>query len=393
AIRSAYFFPPPMPDAARLPPERTDGQADLDECRLGAIRVEAETDEDDTSGVAAAQRLRRAFAHRFGEPDTLRGARWPLSDYEALATWRLPGRWVATGWRGYRQGIEAGAWATISGIDPTRDATPEPRSTAPTLAELADSAGLDPDLTRDLLALADSAGTDPGATRNWSAAADSALLDALDRWRDAVTTLPAERRAAALWLVDRLLAAAYRRTPADEAAGGPMRERLDSLGIRSDTLPISHEFAYAGNLAWDAYAAAPPGPLRQDLFLELLANGFEDRPCEHGANQFRRIIDAGEKAAADIVGDARQARLHLLLARAYGDIVAVASGIGSSASRLDTAAYRREAASARRSALRHYQRALDLLPRGAAARAVWREAWRLRAGLPPMHTVFVCLYD
>ncbi|HET9982369.1 MAG TPA: hypothetical protein VFQ38_02225 [Longimicrobiales bacterium] len=394
ALRSAYFFPPPMPAAGRLPPERADGRADLDECRLGAIRVEAETDETDTSGLAAARRLRRAFARRLGSPDTLRAARWPLSDYEALATWRLPGRWVVTGWRGYRQGVEAGAWAPVSGIDPSRDAAADPRGERPSLRQLADSAGLDPDLARDLLALADSAAVERTAPRDWSPSADSSLLDALRRWHDALPALPVERRAAALWLVDRVVSAAYRRTPADEAAGGPMRRQLDSLGIRSDTLPVSHEFGYSGNLAWDAYAAAPPGPLRQDVFLELLAAGFEDGGrCGHGGAQFRRVIQAGEKAAPEIEGDERQARLHVLLARAYGDVVAVASGVGTSATHLDTASYRPQAPGARRAALRHFQQALDLLPPGPTARAVWREAWRLRAGLPPVHTVFVCFDD
>lgn len=41
----------------------------------------------------------------------------------------------------------------------------------------------------------------------------------------------------------------------------------------------------------------------------------------------------------------------------------------------------------------YYRSALALDPQNPAARAVWREAWRLIAGLPPMRVRYYCIYD
>lgn len=108
-----------------------------------------------------------------------------------------------------------------------------------------------------------------------------------------------------------------------------------------------------------------------------------------------RVIAAGEKALPTFHDPDQLLRLHLILARAHGDAVAAAAGVDLAGDCLEPDDYRAGAESARRAALRHYQAALDRLTATdpALARAVWRDAWRLRAGLPPRDTRFVCVYD
>lgn len=45
---------------------------------------------------------------------------------------------------------------------------------------------------------------------------------------------------------------------------------------------------------------------------------------------------------------------------------------------------------ARNRAVAHYQAALDLLPDSDEKRALWWDAWRLAAGLPPREWTYLC---
>ena len=88
------------------------------------------------------------------------------------------------------------------------------------------------------------------------------------------------------------------------------------------------------------------------------------------------------------------ARAHWIIARAYGDIVKIESDTDISASMyVDEGPWTGRSTEARRLALEHYTEALESLVGTEDGPKVWREAWRLAAGLPPVRHYFICIYD
>jgi hypothetical protein len=123
---------------------------------------------------------------------------------------------------------------------------------------------------------------------------------------------------------------------------------------------------------------------------------FQDPICggEAEGEDFRTVIAEGDRFLASDSTPEWRARVHLAVADAYRDIVALDAGtleysIG------DPARHRAEAPRARRQAITHYRAVLeapgDTDP--ISGSHAWNEAWRLLAGLAPVETRFVCVYD
>ena len=230
---------------------------------------------------------------------------------------------------------------------------------------------------------------------------DTLVVPPLERWLAAAEDLPAGRRAAALLVADRTLAAAAPSvasdTPADDSATAGA---IAKLGARYVYSPLGASWEYDGNWLREARALDRDGPVGELALLVQIESGFLRPMCggsDSTGESFRTVIAQGERYLSEGRHEpSRLALVHLAVADAYRDVVALAAG--ASADYADPARYAREAPAARRKAIAHYRRYLALsratgradTPR---ARRAWREAWRLLAGLPPADLRFFCVYD
>lgn len=147
-VRAAFFYPPPMPAQPVLPSVASADSAPLEECVLGAIRIEIEQPAPHGADTIDVRRLRDALAVALGQADTVRPTLWPLAHYAEITVWTRPDRWIAAGFRGsYGQprGAEFGIWAATSAVRPSAaPETSEPRPPGQPPARIAQETGLEP---------------------------------------------------------------------------------------------------------------------------------------------------------------------------------------------------------------------------------------------------------
>ena len=170
------------------------------------------------------------------------------------------------------------------------------------------------------------------------------------------------------------------------------RRVLKDLGAEFVHSELGGSYDYTHSWLSAARDADPKGEVARLATILQLERGFNDNGmCGGGADAFRRVAAVGETLLAHLP-DSLAAEVHLLVARSYADIVELASN-ADMAEYFDPQEYVGEAASARARAIAHYRRGLALDRSSPMARASWREAWRLLAGLPPGTTHFACVYD
>lgn len=166
---------------------------------------------------------------------------------------------------------------------------------------------------------------------------------------------------------------------------------------------------YDGNLLKMAMDLDPGGHSGQLAFVMLLGEGMDaSRPCD-GRHQFEDVIRDGEKFLAGSTDRGLNAQAHFAVALAYEDIVAMAEGVGAQyAAGQPSDAFVSRASRARMKALEHFQMSVEMVqesqtkplfrrPRasleGTLKNEAWREAWWLRAKLPPRQMTFYCVWD
>lgn len=220
---------------------------------------------------------------------------------------------------------------------------------------------------------------------------DSAYLATLEDWVRRSHNLSNQQRAAALLIADRVLGAG---AVSFYVPDGPYetQRRLKAIGAKFGLAPISHEEVHTGNWLREAQALDPAVGDIAAVF-RLSGGWLGGVACEGGEEQFLSVIREGEAMLRRLRDPELLAQVHLLLAKAYGDIVAVGSGATSAAEYLDDKPYRARVDEARRRALEHYRAALPSVRGRETIHKVRREAWRLGAGFPPLRTRFVCIYD
>jgi hypothetical protein len=111
----------------------------------------------------------------------------------------------------------------------------------------------------------------------------------------------------------------------------------------------------------------------------------------YGKFAYADVIKQGELYLGKDHGSISRAEVELMVADAYRDIVALASGAG--AYNENPAVYKEETIGARQKAIMHYRNALPLLRSSTLTREAWHEAWRLIVGLPPTNLRYHCVYD
>ncbi|MGH7542391.1 MAG: hypothetical protein ACREK7_00495 [Gemmatimonadota bacterium] len=397
ALRSAYFYPPPMPDPPILPSVRDSLGADLSECQLGAIWIEAAVEGLDQAQVVM---IRQHLADRLGPSIPVEA----FNHYVA-AEWTEPSFWHEAGtshlvvvdhWSHDADSVRVGVWRDFSGIPvgPLDPQALEYEVGIPQLRQAIRTADLDSVAGERLLDLAVQGHAFRRSLPRKEILSPAEFFGILRPWIERHRRVPARQRAAALLLADRALFLYPIDVDPEVPGGDRNRALLDSLGAGFER---TYDFHYTGNWLDEAYRLDRGGPIGELAFLFLAQRGFQTSPfCEdHGGDDFRAVIDEGiaflerNGLAADLA-----ARIHLEVARAYGDIVAIASETTSPAIYYrDADAFKAEAPLARRNALKHYGRALQVLAPTVEGEAIWREAWRLASGLPPLKTRFLCIWD
>jgi hypothetical protein len=218
------------------------------------------------------------------------------------------------------------------------------------------------------------------------------IVRMISRWVSASAKLPPRQRAAALFAADQLFS---------ESGGAfwekeddPLARMLTELGAEFRPYAIGDGFAYQHTWLKQARTVDPDGPVGESAFYTLMTMGFETSGMciDQGGEGFRAVISEGSRYLQQHPRTAIAPDIHLMMADAYADIVALADGGGYDPS--ESQKYAAEAPSARLKAIDEYRFALrgPGLDTSSAARA-WTSAWSLLAGIARRGTRFYCVYD
>jgi hypothetical protein len=217
------------------------------------------------------------------------------------------------------------------------------------------------------------------------------VLNAAHDWLVAAPASPAPRRAAALFVADRLLAESGMGWGKDE--NPPIRRQLEAHGARFNWIELGGTWLYAHSLLKESLEIDPDGRIGDLALITLMERGFEtSRMCQDQAgNGFHAVINEGGEFLSRRPDSPLASYVHLLIAQAWGDIVTLANGGGYDQS---VDGDKTQETSARKQAIEEYRLAFaSSLGRPAKEREAWRNAFRLMAGLSPTRTYFYCVYD
>src|SRR6185436_14493312 len=168
-----------------------------------------------------------------------------------------------------------------------------------------------------------------------------------------------------------------------------VRKKLTAIGARYDD--TNYGPVYTHNWLNRAYRLNRHGPVGDLTLISMMERGFAMcADCaDSGYDGFRRVIFEGERFLSRSKDSKLRARVHVHLAHAYSDIVALAGGGGGGY--VEASKYRREADWARRMALVHYRAALHSGDAVEERNKIWKSVWRLQAHIPPSETWFFCV--
>jgi hypothetical protein len=392
--RTAFFYPPTTTDLA-LP----DSVPDLvRRCVLGMIWVSV-TEPDSLRAARLADSVKAQLAEAYGgaaerEVSFFGSAFWTHVGWfrrdSVVGVSALRGNPLAAERDPAREArvILAFAFRPIAGIGVDSGAGlrgPYLTGDTMTLDAAMAIAALDSSLGAPLLAV-----TGSGAPSSGRPAQE--LIRPLTRWINAAATLPLPRRAAALYVADRVLDRAMCSFGLCELTDRTGRAPLEALGAHFNASTLGGSWVYTHNWLNQARLLDRDSPLGQSVLLIQIANGFDfSGTCEAGAEGFRRVIENGERYLERVPNSPIAADVHFLVGEAYRDIVALAHGAGDIYA--DSSLYGEAAGDAAARAIAHYREAMKAGVNAPVARAAWRQAWWMKAGLAPRDVRFYCVYD
>jgi len=232
-----------------------------------------------------------------------------------------------------------------------------------------------------------------GKSGAWQSAAGDEVVDALKQWLSTSRRRGRRQYAAALLAADISLdlsldlSTQFLNTE-DEA----IRKRLKAIGANFVYAQLDG-YVYTHDWLKKALRLDRGGLIGDLSLISMMEKGFElSGMCSGiGYEGSRRVIFEGERFLSRSRNRKLRARVHLLVAEAYSDIVALADGAGEGY--VDAARYQRAAPWARSMAIAHYLRLLRSPNPTQHQLQRWKEVWRLLAGAPPTGTYFFCVYD
>ena len=396
ALRTLSFYPPPVSPADALPALR--GRELINStCTLAKIQVEIQASNETVTSLVQA--INRQFSAQYGES----------AGKEELPFWgrlydRTAERWVHTA-----EIVTSYRTKTVHyNGKPVSDSTILVLARLPIVYELERGACCTPpyhyiDIDRTSFYRAISiAGAGPVSTRMEKLYEDVFRLSSspqqvskldgakwrecaplLREWLAALKSLPPAQRAAGLLAADLLLTAVELTdgSPLGRVEN-PLRSQVEQQGAVFQYNELGGSYSYTNNWLKQAQELDPNGKVGQLSTLVSLAGGSCD---------FRQVIRDGERLLSQDIDAPTAAQVHFMVADAYADIVALAGGAAED-SKYDPAQFQGEADSARNKALQYYQDGLSVDNASEKAKAAWRQAWRLSAGLLP-DTRYVCVND
>ena len=149
--------------------------------------------------------------------------------------------------------------------------------------------------------------------------------------------------------------------------------------------------SYSYDHAWmqEAFRAARHSVAGKKAFLFLLNHSFDPAGCGDG---FEDVIKQAPKYLREYSDPEVRAHILLALGDAYRDRIAVANDAGGDPFQ-EAAAYKKDIPQNYAAALRYYRRAIAAAPASAPAHQATTRAWALLAGIEPLDTRFLCIYD
>lgn len=400
-VRYAYFYAPSPPADGRLPPS-SNAEELRKQSRLGLIWVQS-VEPDVHTGERLAVQTRDGLSKRF-----MQGQFGPKISYANAGYWTRSARWeiehatVVSAYESTPEGtpnkrrVLAFGFFPLAGVHVDLGAGEdyygeEFRADMSLLEAAIAASGLKAKHVESMRFVKEKIQEyNSGQSQQWTNAVDQEVVLALKQWLLDSNLLRGAKRAAALLAADRALKMSERLAhPENEN----VRKQLEALGARFNYSPLGGAYGYTNSWLKQAIRNDPHGRIGQRAFIVLMEKGFDTSGtcADSGYEGFRRVIIEGERFLKRTRNPELRKRTHLLVAEAYSDTVALADGAGEGY--VDTGKYRNAAGKAKMRAIAHYRRALVPVSNQTSSVKIWRETWRLMAGVPPVNTRFFCIYD
>jgi hypothetical protein len=402
-IREAYFYAPePPPDKAL--PRSMSQQKIRAQAQLGFIWIQ--TNEPDThAGDRLAERTREALSQRLSQ------GQYDLKIWFANAAyWSKTARWnvghaiFVSAYDSVDAGpkhpyVLAFGFLPISGLHVDLGAGDDNYEEAFNAdmrsldAAIAASGFTGKELKPILLVKQRIEEYHSGKSQEWKTSVGNAVgnevVFALKHWLYASRRRGDRQYAAALLAADTALDLSEQFVnPEDEAT----RKRLKAIGANFIYAQLDG-YVYTHDWLKKALWLDRGGLIADMSLISMMEKGFDlsGMCADTGYEGFHRVIFEGERFLSRSRNRKLRARVHLLLAWAYSDIVALTDGAGEGY--VDAAKYRASETWARHMAIAHYRRVLQQWHKPQTTVRTWKATWRLLAGVPVTETHFFCVYD
>jgi hypothetical protein len=409
---TAYFYLPEPPTPVALPVGLSPEQL-IDRCRLGLVWAQVD-DADPRRSAALATAVRDLTASTLGQGQFDSKSLW----WPASLSWHKTGLWKRSGLQVVTASVDAYTHPADGSVTPAHAlaaaAGPASRPGFDIDSDIGSQAYHDSyvaarqrviDRVEEARQLAALEGDVDSAVRSaeklfaevgWSRLATAeertSVYATADRWLSASKPLAPNRRSAALFVADQLVELVGEPLWEREESP-PIRRRLEAQGAVFVWLELAAGWEYTHTWLKEARRLDPDGRAGELAFLGLMEKGFDTSgTCnEQGAEGFRAVIREGEAQLRRLPASPLNPQIHLLLSRAYADVVTLANG-GGIDPKGERVKYGSEAPGARTKSLDHFTAAASSSS-DPLLRDAWPDAWRLAAGLPPTTTRFYCSYD
>jgi hypothetical protein len=395
ATRTLYFYEPSAPERPTIPKEDT---TLLDQCRSGLASTTVDLP-DSTRAASLLGKARQQIDAAIGAGQNNANVFWSGSaSWTEKSLWQRDDVAVAAAIRSHGEsstpqvlvlGLGKSSGLRLDSIGPSDDDECHIRSRR-TTARINEAIGI--------AALGESeAGLRAAGrmeaeecSRTTTPAEQSEIGDAIIRGLDSLRALPPGRRAAGLLAADQLLARSGLMT-GEQDERPEIRQRLEARGAKFEWDHLGDIYVFTHDWLKESLRIDPEGRAGELAFLTLIEMGFNTHVgCSQGNDEFRVVIREGQNYLLRKPDSVLRSEIHLLMARAYGDVVALSEGATYDG---DGREYRAEAPRARASALEEYRLWLESASSDPRRSERWTEAWRLAAGLSPIQTFFYCIYD
>jgi hypothetical protein len=226
-----------------------------------------------------------------------------------------------------------------------------------------------------------------GNSEMWKSATNNEIVDALKHWLSTSRRRGRRQYAAALLAADTALDLSEQLVNADDET---TRKRLHAIGANFVYAQLDG-YMYTHDWLKKALRLDRGGPIGDLSLISMMERGFAVSMLADTHEGSGRVIFEGERFLSRSRNPNLRRRVHLLVAEAYSDVVALADGSGEEY--FHAAKYLSAAPWAKSMAIAHYRHLLRLPRALQNPKRIWKQAWRLLAGAPPTGTHFLCVYD